>query len=711
MRKPTVLRRLVTLLLAMCLMLAAVPVMASENVTSLVIENGSGAHVYIDHNTYQLKLLAEIQGSSTSKDVTQSAYWASSNDDIIKVDKGLLKGVGKGSAVITAKYQGVTTSVTVQSDYLFKALKLSSAAALDLELGMKDIVIDAYAVEEDDSEFKVTEQVKWTSSNTNVATINKGKLDLLAAGTTTIKVQYKGLEQTVTVKVKSPYKSLKLEPGDVLEMQVGDASIQLKARAELPEGNLEDVTDEATWESSNPAAVKVDKGKIEPVGFGTATISVSYLGVSAELEVVVRLPYEAMVIEPKDELNFFITDAPKQITAEVLKGLTFRENVTSAAKWTSSNLLTATVHNGLVTPKAVGVTMIRAEYRGFVKEIPVVVYPTVTDIKAVKPEIDLFKKEVADLPVIVGKTLDGEEAELTALAEWESDNEKVLQVVDGKLEAKQPGKANLTVKIGHYTEVLRIQVREKVLDLQADQTEYQLVIDQSAKLPKVTALFEDGKREDITQKIEWEASSPNLLVKDGELTALLASKVNLVGTYLNKKITIPVVLEEEIVKFEIDPTPVFINPGKTQTLRVKGVYADGKSVTLTSKLEWISSNPEIAEVNGSRVKGLKEGIVELSTQFQGKPIQVKVEVVPKLLRLEVVDKSVEMVPGGTKDIKVIAVFDNGKSWEVTQQALWTSSKVTVATAENGKITAHNKGNATIKAAYNGKSVSIRVKVK
>lgn len=698
------------------LLTPALPAWAADEIMSVAIEHEGDALVYVDHEPYILKLLAELKDSTTKKDVTGAATWTTSNSAVIKVDGGVLTAVSPGSATITAKYQTFTATIFVTSKYVYKEIYLEPSTDLHVELGDDSKVIQAYAVEHDGSVQRITEHAQWSSSDASIVKVDKGELELIGAGTATITAKYKGLSKKTKVHVTSPYSGMTITPSaDYHELQVGDTPLQLKAFAELKGGMTEDVSDEAEWLSSNTAVATVEEGKIKPVGQGTAKISAKYLGVSAEVEVIVRLPYEAMVVTPQEEIHLFLTDDPVQLKAEVLKGTAFREDVTSKAKWTSSNPVAVMVNHGKITPHAAGTSTIEVSYRGFTQGIPVYVYPTVTNIKMEDDEIELFKKEVGTLPMITGEMLNGEEVDVTELAEWTTSNDKIVKIEEGQLIAGMTGTAYVTASLKGFRKQVKVNVREKVLDLQATVSEVGLIVGTHQQLPRINALFEDGKKMDVSEKIQWEASSPNLLVEDGQMKALLASKVTLTGTYLNKKISIPVVMEEEIIRFEFMSDVIELNPGKSATIRVTGYDKNydytKKATTLTNKIEWTSSEPSVAEVKGSKVKALKEGTALLTGQYQGKTLQVKVQVVPKLKSITLSESRLRLQPGEASSLVATAVYDNGKAVDITRQGTWMSTNESIVTVDQGKVKAIQKGTVSVRVTFGGKTKSIRVQVK
>nr|WP_283094758.1 Ig-like domain-containing protein [Paenibacillus sp. ATY16] len=129
-------------------------------------------------------------------------------------------------------------------------------------------------------------------------------------------------------------------------------------------------------------------------------------------------------------------------------------------------------------------------------------------------------------------------------------------------------------------------------------------------------------------------------------------------------------------------------------------------------MNWVAANENVATVNGSSsIKAIDVGTTKVTGKYQGKTVEVPVTVTPKLKSLQLSSKSVQMSVGDTLTISVQAIYYTGNPVNATSSATWTSSNTSIATVKDGKITAVRKGSATIKAAFGGKTASIRVSVK
>jgi len=716
----------IALLLALALL--AVPMggvaSAEETVTSIYYESGStGMSMFVGEDD-QLRVWANLTGgSSSTRDVTLDATWSSSSSQVVKVDKGLITAVGAGYADITAKYKtasAITIRVTVTYEYDKVEIALSpstepAAASIDVQLGTSpEFTARAYKGAAD---IEVTDDATWSSSNTNVATVDKGAVTLIGAGTATLTARYKGRTDSVTLNVASPYKSLTITPSALLEFKVGDDDVSLAASVERKTGGSETVTDLATWRSGNAAIATVEKGVVTPVGAGTTTITASYLGVTKSVTVVVRPSHQEMTLSEKLPIHMVVSDSAKQLTVTVADNAVMTPiDVTSAATWESSNPYVATVSNaGLVTPKAVGTAKITATYKGLSRSVTFNVYPSITKVEITGSEtIDGFVDGTGELPPVDGTSLADEIADISDLAVWTSSDSEIVAIEDGKWVAKKIGEATLTATVRSKSDTVKIVIHHKPLALLSDITDISIVAGKTAKLPDLNLLYENGDEDPgVDSKVKWTTSSPNVLVKDGEIKGLLVSKVNLTASYLGKSITFRIAVEEEIVKLVADPASLLLNPGKSKTIKVTGFYKNGKKVSLGSKMNWTFSNEEVAAMRSdSSIKAIAEGTGNLQGSYQGKPLTIPVVVKAKLKKLTASETSLKMSPGSKKTVTLTAEYEGGRQVTVTSGIVWTSSRPAAAVvATNGTITAVAKGSATIKASYEGKTETIRVSVK
>lgn len=683
---------------------------ASGDVTSIEFDtNESKIYLTVNETTEQLRVLANIEGSSTKKDVTNETTWTSSNTRIVKVDGGLIVPLEKGTARITAKYKGAIKTIDVDVKFAIDEFKLDQPDKVEHKLGTEGLTVKALA----DGTNDVTTEAKWTTSDDSVVKVSKGELTLVGLGSATVTADYKGLKASFTVKVVAPYQKLAIVPGEDQELLVGDAPVDLKVFAKQSETDAgTDVTDKVELKSSNTSVATIEDGKLKPVALGKSTISVSYLGSTAKLDVYVRNPYEALILDQTDFVKNPVLFMNDSITVKAKVRNAASQSIDVAGEWTSSNPLAVSVNGGVITARAKGTSTIKVSYLGISKEFTVKVYPTVTKFETEDTKLDVLKDESKSFPKVTGTLLDDEEEDFSSAVTWTSSDENVVTTEDGKIKGIDAGTATITGKIGsREVATLPVTVNEKVLVLLPDVEEYQLVIGRSNALPKVNAVFEDGEESDVTSSIEWSLTGSAAVIKDGTIKGLTKGSTTLKGTYLNKEVKIPVVVEQEVVKFVVDPENIDLNIKKSKSIKVTGYYSNGKTVSLSSKMNWSSSDTAIVTVSRTSVKAVAEGKATITGSYQGKEVTVKVNVVPKMTKLIASEKKLNLKPGDVKTVTVTAEYDTGAKTSVGDTAVWTTSNSSVAKVTNGRIEAIAKGTARIKGQYNSKTVTITVSVK
>lgn len=737
-RQKRVMRTLALLLMIAAIAFPANAFAATGDVTSISFDDATKKELVIGQSAKQLKVYATIEGSTSKKDITATAAWTSSDEDVAQVVKGLVTPKETGTATITATYEGAVATVEIAASYPYTKLALEPVKSGTYLLGDSEsnLKINAKLTggEAKDKVTDVTSLATWTSSNSSVLTVESGQITLVGKGTATITAKYQGQTGTFKAAVELPYSSLEIrdDKGKAtdLELLVGD-EIKLKSIAPAAGGSGEhDVTASATWTTSNESVVAVEKGALTVKAAGKATITVQYLGVTGTLDVYVRSPYEALLLVPSESTTIFLGET-LDLKAEVRDRANSSLDVSASSKWTSSSLLAATVEGGKVTAKAVGTATIKAEYGGISKEIKVTVYPTLKSLEAAKTETELYKGESETLPKVNALKLDDSKLDLSNDVKWTSGDEEIAYIENGKVIAKSAGTVTLTAALPEGSSVntpsgdvsvrgkkveFKITVNEKILVLIGPDEALNLIIGDSSELPTVNAVWEDGQEKDVSSLMTWTVSGTNAVIKTTdkgqEIKGLLKGSATLKGTYLNKSITVPVKIEQKITKIVVEPTSIELNIKSSKSIKVTGFFADGSKISLGSKVGWESSNPEVASIKTTSVKGVSEGKATLSGSYQDIAVSVDVNVVPKLTKLTVDEKSLKLAPGAGKTVVVTAAYDTGATASVAGQTTWTSSKPSVATiSAAGQISAVAEGKTTIKGKFGNKTVTISVTVK
>lgn len=171
-----ILYSIITIMLIMSVMVCGTNTTAYAATKSIRVKTTKSTLYILDSANNKAKLTVTWNG----KNVTKAAKYKSSNSKIAKVNKnGVVTALRPGTVKITTKYKDKsrTTKVTV------KKAKLSlNKKTIELSRGQK-FTLKAFANKSGIS----NKNIKWTSSNSKVASINKnGIITTKKNGTTTI---------------------------------------------------------------------------------------------------------------------------------------------------------------------------------------------------------------------------------------------------------------------------------------------------------------------------------------------------------------------------------------------------------------------------------------------------------------------------------------------------------------------------------------------
>ena len=377
--------------------------------------NKTSASLDLEGNASTLQLEATVQPEGTK------IIWGSSNTSVATVsDNGLVKAVGAGTAVITAKTAIGGRTASCRITVADPSIKLDKSS-VDLYIGgtatLSTTVVPTGSA------------VTWKSADTSIATVSGGKITAVAAGNTTvtasITVNGKSYTASCTVKVTKPSITLN---NSTLSLYIAGTST-LTATT-VPSGQT------VTWKSDNESVATVSGGKVTAVAAGTAnitaTITVNGKNYSATCKVTVTKPTISL---NNSTLSLYVAGTSTLTASTVPSGQT--------VTWKSDNTSVATVSGGKVTAVAAGTANITASITVNGKTYT----SAACKVTVTKPTITISK---SSLSMFIGDT-----STLTATINptgqtitWKSSNTGVATVnSSGKITAVAAGTANITASI------------------------------------------------------------------------------------------------------------------------------------------------------------------------------------------------------------------------------------------------------------------------
>ena len=455
-------------------------------------------------------------GDGSSKDITGSVVWATSNTSVATISaSGFATSSATGSATISATLSGVTGfgTLTVTKGILVSITITPANPVLLLGTLQQFTATGTFS---DQSTQDITGSVTWASSNDSVASVGGGGLaSALALGSLTISASSNSVSASTAVSVQAAeLSSITIRPGNGKMAQL--TSQQFRAIGTYTDGSTRNVTGKVAWTSSSPAVAEIARrGLVSALAPGTATITATLgsLSGSTTLEVT-----NATVVS--------ITVRPSGRTIAVGTKLSFTaigrfsdrssQVITRDSTWTSDNPAVATVSaRNTAIAVAPGTANIFATFNGVSGSGLLAVSSATLSSISVTPATAVLAPATSVNCVATGTFSDGSTQVISNVVSWASSASTVASVGGGgTVTAESGGTAIITAQFGSVTGESTITVDSTLL------TSIQ-ISPPSATIPKQTSVafqaigtFADGKTQDLTTLASWTSSMPSVATID-----------------------------------------------------------------------------------------------------------------------------------------------------------------------------------------------------
>ena len=452
-------------------------VSVSVDQSALDLQVGDTAKLVVTETT------TKPDGTSTDRDVTAEATFASSNEAVATVANGTVTAVAAGSADIAVTYkdftQTVPVTVTAQpaQDEISYALNKKN---LELGVGQQEqLTITETTVKADGTVVKkdVTPTVKFNVADNSIATVSKGLVTAHKAGKTQVRVMIPGQD------TRYVYLEVKQLPQDVVTYSVDKNALKLGVGQQeqltvtkttvKPDGTVveQDITPSTNFNVVNNKIATVSKGLVTAHKAGKTQVRVMIPGedtIFVYLEVMT--PPQNIVTYSVDKTDVKMTvNQQKQLKVtektETPDGTVTEKDVTNASSYSVINNKIATVHKGLISAKAPGKTQVKIVLPNGEE---LLVYLTVKGEPAPivtysldKDSVSLKKGGTASVQLVETTTkADGTSStkNVTDAASYQSNNPNVATVYKGKITATGAGDAEITVTLGDFTTTVAVHV-------------------------------------------------------------------------------------------------------------------------------------------------------------------------------------------------------------------------------------------------------------
>ncbi|GIP33946.1 SpoIID/LytB domain-containing protein [Paenibacillus sp. J2TS4] len=391
---------------------------------------------------------AEVKATysdGTVEIITEGVEYSSSSPEVADIDEtGQITAARPGQTEITAVYKEHSASYSLVVRSSLNMIEISGLESMRPGDQGQTVVTAVY---EDGSRHPIMSGVVFTSSNPQVAEVDEtGWVTALNPGETLISAEYEGRFASYKLVVTSSLNTIEIS--GLGPMRPGDQS-QTVVTAVYGDGSRHPVTSGVVFASSNPQVAEVDDtGRVTALSPGETLITAEYDGQSASYKLIVGHRETVLQIIG---LSAMEAGDKIQVQVKVLHPDGSTEIVSKGVQFTSSDSRVAKVDKkGKITALKPGITVIRAEYNGWVAEEELQVQVTLKKVSSSKLKP---MKEGQTFQIVVTATYsDGTTETVTANSVFTSSDPQTATVDEGGLiRALRKGKTMITVEYGGYT--------------------------------------------------------------------------------------------------------------------------------------------------------------------------------------------------------------------------------------------------------------------
>lgn len=564
-------------------------------------------------------------------------------------------------------------------------------------------------------------KVKWSSSNTKVATVNsKGKVTAKGVGTATITAKVGSTKYTCKITVKQLVTSVKLNK-TTLSLKNGDF-YNLKVTIKPSNASNKGLK----YATSNSKVVTIDKnGKLVAKGKGTATITITATdGSKKKATCKVTVTDNKVIVATSVNLNYskltINKGDTKQLTATVLPSNTANKTVT----YSSSNSDIATVSaSGLVTARSAGTAIITAKTsNGKTSTCTVVVNPTYAKLVSITG-LDSSKIKIGNSVTLKATVTPSDVT--TKGVNWSSSNNSLATVdANGKVTFKVAGTVKITCasKDGKATSILTITIpkNEVIQESIDDDTVYVKSINltglpNSVKVDDTFTLKTSITPSNATNKgVTWKSSNTKVatVTSTGTVKCVGTGTVDITCSSNDGKCTAK-------ATFTVNSKAINVSNITISSLGKSLVVGENAQLIATitpsnatnKAVKWSSSNTSVVTV-GTTGYVTAKGKGTATIYCESADGYVKAYITITVVEQPVTKITISGATSSKKVGETMQLTATVTPSDANQNVIWSSSDTSLATVDaNGLVTLKKAGTVKISCAAQDKSYTASVTFK
>ena len=559
----------------------------------------------------------------TSKDITSSAQWTSSDSNIASfTSAGMATGSSSGTVTVTAKSGTLQASaalkVTAAAANLVSIALTPLAASVPINTSQQFSAIGTYT---DGSSSDITTLVTWSSSSTATATIDGGGLlTAVAAGSTNVSASLAGVSQSTSLTVTAPsIVSITVTPDD-LTLGIG-INVQFTATATYNDGSSQDLSRGVTWSSSSTATATINgSGLATTVAAGSTTITAT-VGAFSDTSTLTVVPAHLISIAVSPAIPSIALGTVQQFTAVGSFDDGSIQLLTSIA-WSSSSTSVASIDaTGFATSTGTGTTTVTA-MSGTVSGTASLTVTAATLVSiAVTPANSSMAVGTTKQFTATGTFSDSSTQDITTTVTWTSSSAAAATInAQGLASSVAAGGTTIKATFGSISGSTGLTVS----------TAHLVSITISPANPRISkstsvrftasGTFSDGSVASNLSGLSWKSNHPNIASvrgsgiahgKKGGSVTISATASGITGT------TTLTVGTGTLVSLVITPVNPTAAAGGPQQFTATGTFSDASTQDITLNAHWSSSHATVATIANAPSVGGQANCIAAGTTVIG----------------------------------------------------------------------------------------------
>ncbi len=213
----------------------------------------------------------------------------------------------------------------------------------------------------------------------------------------------------------------------------------------------------------------------------------------------------------------------------------------------------------------------------------------------------------------------------------------------------------------------------------------------------------------LTNLATWNSSltSAVTIATTGSATTLSPGTSTITAAYqgITSNSATVIVTQFPLVSIAVTPSTAKVPQTVTTQFQAKGTFSDGSTQILTSYATWATNPSSVATISSGNATGVSPGQAAVTAVFAGivnsTPATLTVTNAT-LVSIAVTPANASVAAGVQVTYRAVGTFSDQSQADITSQATWTSSDVTVAAiASTGVASTVKPGQVTITATFNG----------